>query len=222
MKAEVMKVAGVIALFMLGGCDSGKNTAVNTAHSAQQAAAEYSKSFQATAEKDKMEASKQSKTGKKPASSSAGVTGLPKGAVEGAKSMVDKTKELASKAGEIISNAVNANKTESDKNANNNADTAKKETSAGTNMKEKSNMGSTESSSNVPSAQDPAKSQAPQMPNANEPAKNTQPTSQGQGQKSEMDNAGVAGLPKDAIEGVKSMINETKGMASKAAESMTE
>jgi hypothetical protein len=170
MKAEVGKVAGVIALFMLGGCDSGKNTAVNTAHSAQQAATEYSKSFQAAAEKNKMEASKQSKTGKKPPPASAGVAGLPKGAVEGAKSMVDKTKEMASKVGQVISNAVDSNSS-SKQNGKTGADNAKMGASSNNNM--------SKSASNTPSAQNAAESQAPKMPNANEPAKNTQPTSQG-------------------------------------------
>jgi hypothetical protein len=93
----------VVLTSMLLACDKGRNTAsVSTEKSAQKAAVDFSKTFKQSSTTEG-ETGKQSTANKKPKTDSVGIVGVPIKAVEGVKSVVDETKEVANKMVDKVS-----------------------------------------------------------------------------------------------------------------------
>jgi hypothetical protein len=230
----------MIVLFNLYGCDSKKDMTVTSANSAQKAAEEYSKSFQNTmAENNQKDSSKVSENSKGKSSSmktnaskqkgtsSAGIAGLPKNTVENVESMIDKTKEMAKNAADTIESTgkelVSSGSSSSKDTTENNAESTKQSNNQHENMsKNEASQPNAKPEMSQDSVQDVVSSEASEAPNAtnNQSGKeNTNSkTNTDKPQQSSTENAGIAGLPKEAVEGATALVDETKEMASNASE----
>jgi hypothetical protein len=227
----------MIVIFSLYGCDSKKDMTVTSANSAQKAAEEYSKSFQNTMaknnQKDSSKVSQNSKgknssmitnASKQKGTSSAGIAGLPKGTVENVESMIDKTKEMAKNAADTIESTgkelVNSESSSSKDTNVSNAESKKQPKNQHENMsKNESSQPSAKPGIPQDSVQDVVSSEAPKTTNNQSGKENTySKTNTDKPQQSSTENAGIAGLPKEAVEGATALVDETKEMASNATE----
>jgi hypothetical protein len=209
MKILQMMGTSLITVTLLAACDSGnKNTSVDNAKSSQKAAEEYSKSF----DNSPAHRVKTVNAAKKSAPAGAGIVGLPKDAVKGAKTVVEKISnagEAAVKAtksavgklsdggsdtGKGVVEGAKAAVDKTDNNVGKPAETATSSTSA--------QEATAELSKETP-ANDPQKVLPAKKPNAD--TKKPAPAS-----------AGIAGLPKEAVESAKTIVKETKEVAKKA------
>ena len=210
MKILQMMATSLITVALLVACDNGnKNTSVDIAKSAQKAAKEYSKSF------DKTPAHKLKTVGtaKKPAPASAGIVGMPKDAVEGAKTVVEKI----SNAGEA---AVKAIKSAVDKLSDDSSDTGKgvvEGAKAAVDKTAKNVDKPAETATNSTSAQEAAAELSKTFKEA--PANDSQTVLPSK--KPASASVGIVGLPKDAVEGAKTIVEETKDVATKAIEKIS-
>ncbi|WP_411725352.1 hypothetical protein [Methyloglobulus sp.] len=210
---NILKITATSLLILLVACDNSSKNVSADSKSAQKAANDFSKTFQQASTKDsqKMNSAKKLPAAKKPAPETAGIAGLPKDAVEGAKKVIDETKEMATKAVEKISNIGSDDNSSTGKAGNGRTDIDMDKNAQNADKSPKA-------ATNTTSAQQAAESEAPQL-TKEEPANGSQPANTSR--KSDPESAGVAGLPKDAVEGAKKIVNETKEMATKAAEEIT-
>ncbi|WP_394752687.1 hypothetical protein [Crenothrix sp.] len=139
-----------------------------------------------------------------PTTSSAGIVGLPKGVVEGAKTMAEDTKNAVTQAVDAVTDKVSEDKSG---NSSKSSDTMVKKVDKDSAPAITSN-----------SAQKIAEKEAP-ADNAQSDAANKNPSNAKE--KTATTNAGIVGLPKDAVEGVKTMVEDTKNAVNKAVESVS-
>lgn len=204
---KILKMTGtsLISVMLLSSCDSGnKNISVENAKSAQKAAEEYSKSFNNTPAAHKI---KTANTDKKAAPDGAGIVGLPKVSVEGAKTVV---KEI-SNAGEAALNATKSAVGELYEDA---TDTVKGgvEGAKSAMNKPDNNEDKALNSTSSTSAQEAAAELSKETPAKTTNKDNTKPTPA---------SAGIVGFPKEAVEVAKTIVEETKDVATKAVETIS-
>lgn len=189
-----------------GNDSTSGQAAKNAASVTNSTSAQTSAEKEAPADNDQTDAANKNASNVKenPATSSAGIVGLPKGVVEGAKTMAKDTKNAVTQAVDAVTDKVSEDKSG---NASKTSDTMVKKVDKDSAPAITSN-----------SAQKIAEKEAP-AGNAQSEAANKNPSNAKE--KTATTNAGIVGLPKDAVEGVKTMVEDTKNAVNKAVESVS-
>lgn len=197
MKSISKLVVVAVTLSSLIACEKGTNVAANNANSAQKAADDYSKTFKQLPTQQTKNNNPEGSP-KKPSTDSAGIAGIPKGAVDSAKSVVDKAKEAMGTAGDKISEA---------KKAVVKAATGKEP------VGEAKQKGNGRPAHSIVSAQDAA-NEASKLADG-DTASDIQSVDQkdpkiNAATKKNTESAGIAGIPKEAVNSAKSVADGAK------------